>query len=63
MLDLSLDFLGKQDIVDEFGLQIIVGLGKKHDAVVGQLVQVFCLHLTALADLFQPVVPDAVEIG
>ena len=63
IFDLSLEFLGEQDLIDELRRQIVVGVGKCHDAVVGQLVQLFRRHLAALGNLLQPVLPDAVVVG
>ena len=63
IFDLSLELLGEQDLIDELRRQIVVGIGKCHDAVVGQLVQLFRRHLAALGNLLQPVLPDAVVVG
>ena len=63
ILDFCFDLLGEQYLVDEFGFDIILGIGESHDAVVSQLVQVFGFHLTTLGNLLQPVVPDTVQIS
>ena len=63
LLDLCLDLLGEYHLVDELGLYIVLLVGKCHNTVVGQLVQLLCLHLTTLGYLVQPVLPDAVLIG
>ena len=61
-LDFCLEFLGEDDLVNEFGGQVVVGIGKGEDAVIGQLIQLLGTHLAALSDLFQPVLPDAVQV-
>ena len=62
-LDFGLDLLGEHDLVYEFSLDVVLVFGKGHDAVVGQLVQVFSLHLAPLSHLLQPVVPDTIQIS
>ena len=62
-LDLGLEFLWEQNLINELRRQVVVGIGKREDTVVGHLVQLLRADLTALADLLQPVLPDAVQIG
>ena len=60
--DLSLHLVREDDLVYEFRLDVVLGIGEGHDAVVGHLVQVFGFHAATLSHLFQPIVPDAVEV-
>ena len=62
-LDLCFDLLGEKEFVNQFSLYVIIGLGKGHNAVASQFVQLFRLHLTTFCHLLQPVVPDARQVG
>ena len=62
-MDSSLDLLRIQYLVDQLRGDIILRHRQHHDTIVGQLVQLFRIHLTALSNLLQPVLPDAIQIS